>query len=188
VIALMAGAGLRVGEVAALTIGNALGVTNARGQRAVRVHDSKGRKSRMVVLGGWNSWVIAAVTRYVECTGRPAGERSESHLIEGLRRVKGGGYASTSKPLSKRGVQRAVEGYTVERHGETLALAAHDLRRTYAKLCKVNGMGWEALRANLGTPRWSRPRPTSGARLTGANACPTGVSSCEPSYEERIKA
>ncbi|MBC7811994.1 MAG: site-specific integrase, partial [Burkholderiales bacterium] len=53
-------------------------------------------------------------------------------------------------PLSDRGAQRAVNAYHAEYGGQMMQVNAHDLRRTYAKLCRDAGMEWEDLRDNLG--------------------------------------
>lgn len=150
IVALMAGAGLRVSEVAALTLRDVFLTDNGQGQRAIKVQQGKHHKARVVVLAGWQSWVIDAVQAYTDALGKYPIEKPDVTIFEGVRRVKGGGYASTGKPLSKRGAQRAVEAYPVAHSGQVIDIAAHDLRRTYAKLCKQYGMTWEALRANMG--------------------------------------
>lgn len=150
IIALMAGAGLRVSEVVSLTMRDMFLTDNEHGQRGIKVQDGKHHKTRVVVLNGWNSWVIDAVEAYAGALGKYPIEKPDALIFEGVRRVKGGKYASTGKPLSKRGAQRAVEAYQVEHSGQVIDIAAHDLRRTYAKLCKQHGMSWEALRANMG--------------------------------------
>lgn len=150
IIALMAGAGLRVSEVVALTLRDVFLTENERGQRGIKVRDGKHHKSRVVVLGGWNSWVIDAVEAYTNTLGKSPVSHPDATIFEGVKRVKGGRYASNGKLLSRRGAQRAVEAYSVQQPGGVIDIAAHDLRRTYAKLCKQHGMSWEALRANMG--------------------------------------
>jgi site-specific recombinase XerD len=149
IIALMAGAGLRVSEVVTLTLRDVFLTENERGQRGIKVRNGKHHKSRVVVLGGWNSWVIDAVTAYTSAIDKYPVTTPDATLFEGVKRVPGG-YASNGKPLSKRGAQRAVEAHPVRRGNAGIEVAAHDLRRTYAKLCKQGGMSWEALRANMG--------------------------------------
>ena len=43
-----------------------------------------------------------------------------------------------------------MDTYTAHWQGQTVSVTCHDLRRTYAKICKQSGMSWEALRANMG--------------------------------------
>lgn len=148
-IALMSGAGLRISEVAALTMRDVFQTENDQGQRGIRVRRGKHNKSRIVVLAGWNSWVLDAVRAYTQRLGLTDDFDEDAVIVRGIRRVKGG-YATTQTPLSHRGVQRAVEAYQAEHNDSFIHINAHDLRRTYAKLCKQHGMSWEALRENMG--------------------------------------
>ena len=43
-----------------------------------------------------------------------------------------------------------MNSYQAEYMDQLVTINCHDLRRTYAKLCKQSGMSWEALRANMG--------------------------------------
>ena len=52
--------------------------------------------------------------------------------------------------LSTRKIEDAVNAYQTAYLGKMMVINCHDLRRTYAKLCKLSGMSWEALRANMG--------------------------------------
>lgn len=149
-IALMAGAGLRVAEVVALTLRDVFLTENDQGQRGIKVRRGKHNKSRTVVINSWNSWVIQAVEAYAGALGLSPLEHPDKPIFEGVKRAKGKTYTSNGKTLSKRGAQRAVEAYTVDHQGKPKTVAAHDLRRTYAKLCKQAGMSWDALRENMG--------------------------------------
>jgi integrase len=55
-------------------------------------------------------------------------------------------YRSLDTPLSTRNTQVAVVQYPAEYQDQMIRVNAHDLRRTFAKLCKKFGMSWEALR------------------------------------------
>jgi len=146
IIALMGGAGLRVSEVVKLTVADALHATSKDGQRAILIRKGKHNKQRMVILNSWNSWVIQAVEAYTNALGLID---PDALIFRGVNRVAGG-HRDNGKPLSKRGAIRAVQAYEASYNGERVTVASHDLRRTYAKLCKDNGMSWEALRANMG--------------------------------------
>lgn len=129
-VALMSGCGLRVSEACALTMRDIFLTANKAGERGINVRRGKHDKQRVVVVDQ-NSWVFAAVQAYtdyleLEMLSTP------DHLI-----FKGAG----DKPISTRTAERAVE-----QHG----INAHDLRRTYAKLCRERGMSWDALRENMG--------------------------------------
>jgi site-specific recombinase XerD len=149
-IAVMAGAGLRVSEVVNLTLRDMFATENEHGQRGIRVRRGKHNKSRIVVLSGWSGWVTQAVKAYTDMLGLSAQEHPNERVFRGLKRGKGGGYLSTGTSLSARKVQKAVSDYRTDYMGEMVHIACHDLRRTYAKLCKQSGMSWEALRENMG--------------------------------------
>lgn len=146
-IAVMAGAGLRVSEAVALTLSDVFETVNETGQRGIRVRRGKHNKSRIVVLNGWNSWVLRAVAAYTEALGLA---QPEAVVFRGVKRARGGGYSSQGERLSARKAEDAVRAYPAEYGGQRVAINPHDLRRTYAKLCKQSGMSWEALRANMG--------------------------------------
>lgn len=149
-ITVMAGTGLRVSEVVALTMRDVFDTVNETGQRGIRVRRGKHNKSRIVVLNGWNSWVLQAVRAYTDAIGLDTQAHPDSIIFRGLRREKGGLYSSQGEKLSARKVEDAVNSYQAEYAGQMVTINCHDLRRTYAKLCKQSGMSWEALRANMG--------------------------------------
>lgn len=151
-IAVMAGAGLRVSEAVNLTIADMLLTENEQGQRGIRIRIGKHHKSRIVVLNGWNSWVIRAVEAYLAHLELTPLENPTERVFRGIQREKGGKYSTYTKSdtLTTRGAHRAIEDYKAEYMGEMVILSPHDLRRTYAKLSKQAGMSWEALRANMG--------------------------------------
>jgi len=187
IIALMAGAGLRVAEVAKLTMRDVFLTTNEAGQRGIHVRQSKHNKTRVAVLGSWNSWVLDAVKAYTDALDLDPTFNPDDRVFYGLTRAQGirnaqgrmqPRYTSNGKSLSIRGVQRAVEAYEADYNGRLEAIAAHDLRRTYAKLCRQAGMSWDAIRENMGhssvvtTERyvghevdWSERVPNWGIRL-----------------------
>ena len=123
---------------------------NERGQRGILIREGKHGKQRIVVLNAWTSWVIQAVQAYTDAIGLTPMTHPETVILQGLRRLKGGGYASNEKPLTPRNAIEAVWGYKAEYRGRMEWINAHDLRRSYAKICKQSGMSWEALRENLG--------------------------------------
>jgi site-specific recombinase XerD len=145
-IAVMGGAGLRVSEAVALTMRDVFLTTNEAGQRGVKIRRGKHNKSRVVVLNSWNSWVIEAVQAYTSRVGLSPEQDMDETVFGGVDRFG----KDTGQWLSERGGQRAVEAYEAEYQGQMVRITAHDLRRTYAKLCKSAGMSWEALRENMG--------------------------------------
>jgi len=149
IIALMSGGGLRISEVAQLTMKDVFGTSNPQKQRGIRVRRGKHNKSRIVVLSGWNSWVLDAVESYTNRLGLTLEYDESAIIVRGVRRIKEG-YGTTETALSHRGIQRAVEAYEASYNGKMIRINAHDLRRTYARLCKSYGMSWEALRENMG--------------------------------------
>lgn len=149
-IGVMAGAGLRVSEVVALTLRDVFDTTNETGQRGIRVRNGKHNKSRIVVLNGWNSWVLQAVQAYTKALDLTPENHPDVMIFRGLKREKGGQYSSQGEKLSTRKVEDAVNRCKAEYMGQMVTINCHDLRRTYAKLCKQSGMSWEALRANMG--------------------------------------
>ena len=179
-IAVMAGAGLRVSEAVALTLCDVFDTVNDTGQRGIRVRRGKHNKSRIVVLNGWNSWVLQAVQAYTDSLGMTLDEQPDAVIFRGVKREQGGRYSSQGERLSARKAEDAVNSYQAEYLGVMTTINCHDLRRTYAKLCKQSGMSWEALRANMGhssvtvTERyvgldvdWSERVPNWTIELTG---------------------
>ena len=59
---------------------------------------------------------------------------------------------TTRIPLKKRALQKIVSSYPAPygKQNKFTQIAAHDLRRTYAKLCRDAGMAWDALQLQLG--------------------------------------
>lgn len=155
-IAVMAGAGLRVSEACKVTLRDVFLTENESGQRGIRVRQGKHNKSRIVVLNGWNSWIIEAVQAYTDALGLTPLENPDAVIFRGVKIAHRGkqrqatAYNSEDKPLTPRNAERAVNEYQAEHAGAMVVINCHDLRRTYAKLCKQSGMSWEALRANMG--------------------------------------
>lgn len=142
-LVVLAGAGLRVSEAVNLKLSD-LGVTEG-GIRGIRVRDSKYRKSRVSVVGAWNNWVFDAIQKYTDVLAL----KNEDAVLWALERVRGGGHIR-AEPLSIRQAQQIVSSYQADYNGAMVAMSAHHLRRTYAKLCRQSGMEWEAIQMNLG--------------------------------------
>jgi integrase len=123
---------------------------NNTGQRGIRVRRGKHHKARIVVLGNWNNWVLACVQSYVTALGLTPESHPDAHIFRGVKRAKNHSYDSTPQRLSVRGAERAVQDYPAVYRGSEIRVNAHDLRRTFAKLCKEAGMTWEALREQMG--------------------------------------
>jgi site-specific recombinase XerD len=152
IVALMAGAGLRVSEVVAVTMRDVFLTQNEQGQRGIHVRKGKHNKTRVVVLNSWNSWVIETVEKYTSAIGLLPTWEPDAVVVRGveIQSRKPYSYRSLDVPLSTRNAQVAVEGYPAEYQGQMIRVNAHDLRRTFARLCKQSGMSWEALREQMG--------------------------------------
>jgi integrase len=77
-------------------------------------------------------------------------EETNAPIFRSLRRGPNREPVSTNRRLSPRSVERIVAAYPARHRKKRIRLAPHDLRRTYAKLCKESGMSWEALREQMG--------------------------------------
>jgi len=152
IIALGLGAGLRVSEIVSLRLADVFSVT-ADGKRGIRVRKGKHNKSRIVVIGNWNSWVFQACLSYTNAIGLTPEDNAEERLIRGVKPLKDHKYKSSGISLTSRNAQtilEAPEGYQAFYDGVMTFINFHDLRRTYAKLCRMSGMSWDALRLNMG--------------------------------------
>jgi len=148
-VAVLAGAGLRLSEAVRLTLADVYLALPSDGPHAVRVQRGKHNKSRLVVLGEWDNWVLRSVDEYLQAIGLNPQDHAPRRIFYRLRRLRDGEYR-IGKPLSVRGAHHIVQAYSVRHRGKLIHLAPHDLRRTYAKLCRQNGMSWDALRLNMG--------------------------------------
>jgi site-specific recombinase XerD len=159
-IAVMLGAGLRVSEAANLTMRDMFSTINESGQQGIKVVRGKHNKTRVVVLNGWNSWVIKAVQAYTDALGIYPIEQPTERVFRGVKVAKratvgnvtrqGVAYVSAGDRITPRNIEGAIAAYTADWNGQQVNVACHDLRRTYAKICKQAGMSWEGLRANMG--------------------------------------
>lgn len=150
IIALGAGAGLRIAEIAALTVKDVSGRENDN--RIVLVRHGKGNKQRMVPISGVGAWVWHAIQAWIEAVGLYPAIHGNRKLIQGLIRLPKGGYAldKTRDGVSTVSIRNAIESYPAVHNGETVTLLPHDLRKTYARTNFDNGMKLNAVRSNLG--------------------------------------
>lgn len=142
-IAVLLCTGLREMEVCALEVGDLRQQVNR--QPGVAVREGKGAKARFVPYGG-----LAWCLEYTDAWLRHAGI-SRGPVFRGFRKAKFG----EEKPvrptrLSVRAVQDILKRYPVYGDGETVLVAPHDLRRTYARLLHDAGMRMVAIQQNLG--------------------------------------
>lgn len=154
-IAVMGGAGLRVSEAVSLTMRDVFLARNTAypDQRCIHVRKGgKFGKQRVVVLNSWNSWLIQAVKAYTDALALDTDTHSDRAVFYGMVRTPNADqpYASNRRRLSARSAMRAVSRYEAEYQGEMVFISAHDLRRTYGKLCRQSGMAWEAIQKNYG--------------------------------------
>jgi len=133
ILAVLIGCGLRRSEVAALTFDH---VQQREGRWVLVDLLGKGGRVRTVPMA---SWTNAAIDRWTEKAG----------LTEGrvFRRVHKGGYVNGDS-MSDGAVADVVRLYA-KRCGLG-KLAAHDLRRTHAKLAHAGGAGVDQIQIGLG--------------------------------------
>jgi integrase len=132
ILAVMLGAGLRRSEVAALTVEH---VQQRDGRWVIVDLVGKGNRVRSVPIP---SWAKAAVDAWTSAAG------IESGIV--FRAVHKGGYMN-GETLSTQAVADVVAEY-----GDALGLdvAAHDLRRTFAKLARKGGAELTQIQLSLG--------------------------------------
>jgi site-specific recombinase XerD len=175
-IMILSGTGLRISEAVRLTVADVFLTAHPGGIYGIRVRHGKHRKSRIVVLGAPTHPVFLAVRAYMQAleveipelqwpddefdsladmeadwnaVTRLADE-TDVPVFRSLKRGPNRKPISTERRLSPRSVERIVAAYPARHRKKRVHLAPHDLRRTYAKLCKESGMSWEALREQLG--------------------------------------
>lgn len=132
ILAVMLGAGLRRSEVAALTFDR---VQQREGRWVIVDLMGKGNRIRSVPIP---SWTQAALDAWAKAAGLSAG------IV--FCAMHKGGYID-GETLTPQAVHDVVKEY-----GAALGLeiAAHDLRRTYAKLAHQGGAGLDQIQLSLG--------------------------------------
>ncbi|MEO8397043.1 MAG: tyrosine-type recombinase/integrase [Chloroflexota bacterium] len=143
-IALMLCTGLREMEVCALDVDDLRQKVNQQLGVAV-VRSGKGAKARFVPYGGL-AWCLEYADTWLTSAGISSGA-----VFRGFRKAKRG----SEKPvrparLSVRAVQEILKRYPVYGDNETLHVAPHDLRRTYARFLHDAGVLVVAIQQNLG--------------------------------------
>ena len=135
ILAIMVGSGIRRSEVAALTFGH----IQMRENRWVIVDlVGKGNRVRTVPIP---VWAKSAVDRWVSASG--LSPTPDGRLFRSVRKNDKIGRDS----ISAQGIYDVVVEYARELGYE---LAAHDLRRTFAKLARKGGSGLEQIKLSLG--------------------------------------
>lgn len=131
-LAVMIGAGLRRSEVAALTVDH---VQQREGRWVIVDLVGKRRRVRSVPVP---SWCKAAVDAWTAAAG----------ILEGFlfRPVNKGDQVAGAR-MTAQAVRDAVKKYA---DGLGLDVAAHDLRRTFAKLAHKGGAGLDQIQLSLG--------------------------------------
>lgn len=132
ILAVMIGAGLRRSEVAALDFGH---IQQRDGRWVIVDLVGKGNRVRTVPIP---SWAKAAIDAWAGAAAITTGRV--------FRPIHKGGYL-TGESLTPQAVRDVVAGY-----GQALGVevAAHDLRRTFAKLAHKGGSGLEQIQLSLG--------------------------------------
>ncbi|MBU0705011.1 MAG: tyrosine-type recombinase/integrase [Chloroflexi bacterium] len=133
ILAVLIGCGLRRSEAAALTLDH---VAQREGRWVVCDLVGKGNRTRTVPMP---SWARAAIDEWTEAAGITDGRV--------FRSVHKGGYVNGAS-VTPQAIRDAVTHYA-ERCGFG-DLAAHDLRRTFAKLAHKGGAGLDQIQLSLG--------------------------------------
>ncbi len=133
ILAVLIGCGLRRSEAAALTLAH---VQQREGRWVIVDLRGKGNRTRTVPMP---SWAKAAIDAWAEAAG----------IAEGciFRSVHKGGYVNGDR-MTDQAIADVVREYA-ERCGFG-ELAAHDLRRTFAKLAHKGGAGLDQIQLSLG--------------------------------------
>lgn len=137
ILAVMIGAGLRRSEVAALAFDH---IAQREGRWVIVDLVGKGNRVRSVPIPAWAKAAIdewAAAAKLAPSTG------SGGRVFRSIR--KGG--AMESEGLTPQAVHDVAKEYGAICG---LAVAAHDLRRTYAKLAHKGGAGLDQIQLSLG--------------------------------------
>jgi len=111
------------------------------GELALHVREGKGAKERLIPYGELN-WCLVIVDRWLAAAGIESGP-----VFRGLYK---GGQKLRPGRLSVRAVGYIVNSYPVAKNGETVNVAPHDLRRTYARRLYEAGADLVAIQQNLG--------------------------------------
>ena len=122
-------------------------------ERRVFIAEGKGGRQRLVPVSGR---FFAAVAAYLD-TERPPGSDRVFVVLKGPRR---------GQPLSARGMEEILSAAR-QRAGLDHA-TCHELRHTCLTRLREAGMALEAVQAQPGTPRSSRPGSTCTWPMTGS--------------------
>lgn len=132
ILAVMIGAGLRRSEVAALTFEH---VKQRDARWVILDLVGKGNRVRTIPIPSWTKSALDAWA-----------ERADLSSSSVFRSIHKGGYL-TGASVTPQAVHDVVKEYAAELG---LPLAAHDLRRTFAKLAHKGGSGLDQIQLSLG--------------------------------------
>jgi len=138
ILAVLVGCGLRRSEMAALTFDH---VAQREGRWAIVDLVGKGNRVRTVPMP---SWAKAAIDEWTQAVATAA-EPMKSGFI--FRRIHKGGYVNGDQ-MSPQAIADVVREYA--RLCGFEHLAAHDARRTFAKLAHRGGAGVDQIQLSLG--------------------------------------
>jgi len=135
ILAVMIGSGIRRSEVADLRFKH---IQVKENRWAIVDLVGKGKRVRTVPIP---AWVKTTIDRWVNAAG--LGWIPEDRVFRAVRKND-----TVSGPsITPQGIYNVVTGYAKELGYE---LAAHDLRRTFAKLARKGGVGLEQIKLSLG--------------------------------------
>ena len=160
ILAVMLGGGLRRSEVAQMTYNH---IRQLDGRWVIADLVGKGNHVRTVPIP---SWVKVAVDEWTE----------QANIADGIlfRAMHKGGYVAGDS-MTPQAIRDLVNGYGKELGVE---LAAHDLRRTFAKLAHKGGSGVDQIQLSLGHQSMKTTEKYLGAsqNLSDAPADHLGIS------------
>lgn len=139
IIALFVCTGIREAELVALDVSDLRQYLG--GELALRIRHGKGAKQRLVPYGPLD-WCLRYVDRWLSAAKIPGGAVFRG-IYKGDKQVRKSG-------ITARNVNRVLNGYPIDIHGELRDVKPHDLRRTYARNAYEHGLDMERIRQNLG--------------------------------------
>jgi site-specific recombinase XerD len=142
-LALLATTGLREAELVDLNIGDLYQTSG--GEPCLLVREGKGRKQRVIPYGDLTLG-LSYTERWLQVAGSQVDIKDDTPVFWSF--WKDG--KTLRDRLSLRRVGEIVRRYWVERDGQPLSVAPHDLRRTYARIQFEAGLDILAISQNMG--------------------------------------
>jgi integrase len=140
VLSLLGGMGIREGELVELQVRDFLQTVG--GEKCLHIRQGKGNKSRAVPYGE-QAWILYVFRFWCDVAGLEINDTNETYVIKAVHNT---GKHLLDGNITVRSIQNLVKKYKPD----GLTVKAHDLRRTYARLSYLSGMGIEEIAQNMG--------------------------------------